>query len=164
LNTIQLLLLIHIFVLGIPMIAAAAFLLAVTARIRTFLEKYDIQRTIFKGILVVGYLFIFIAIMHLLEEVLEWYNYEVLSLVVGALWHGATVIVILVVSYSFYAYLKTLRSAEKEGTTSASGVKNDALDQFCRVVSCQSSCLRSIEFVSLNKVSGLPTFPYRWSF
>lgn len=117
-NVIELLLLIHIFVLGIPMIGAAIFLLAVTVRIRAFLGKYDIRRTIFKGILLVGYLFIFIAIMHLLEEVLDWYNYAVLSLVVGALWHGATLVVLLVVSYSFHSYLKTLKSAEGEETKS----------------------------------------------
>ena len=37
--------LIHIFVLGIPMLAASAFLLVVTVKIRRFLEHYGIQRT-----------------------------------------------------------------------------------------------------------------------
>ncbi len=111
------LLLIHIFVLGIPMIGASVFLFAVTVKIRAFLEKYAIQRTIFKGILLVGYLFIFVAIMHLLEEILEWYNYDIVSLEVGALWHGATLVVLLIVSYSFFGYLKTLRSAEKAEAT-----------------------------------------------
>ena len=95
------------------MIAVAIFLLWETARIRNFLERYAIQRTIFKGILLVGYLFVFIASMHLVEEVLQWYDYDLLAEEVGALWHGTTLTVLLVISYSFYQYHKTLSLAEK---------------------------------------------------
>lgn len=110
----EVLLLIHIFVLGIPMLGASIFLLVETTRIRRFLERYAVQRTIFKGILLVGYVFVFIAVMHLLEETLEWYGYELLSMEVGAIWHGATLLVLAVVAYSFHQYLKTLHLAERD--------------------------------------------------
>lgn len=109
----ELLLLIHIFVLGVPLVVASVFLLVVTLRIRRFLERYRIQMTIFRGILLAGYLFILIAIAHLVEEVFEWYGYDYGALEVGGVWHAATLIVLLILSYSFYQYLKVLRQSEK---------------------------------------------------
>lgn len=109
----ELLLLIHIFVLGVPMVGVSVFLLVVTLRIRRFLERYRIQMTIFRGILLAGYLFIFIAIAHLFEEVFEWYGNDIAALEVGALWHAATLIVLLILSFSFYQYLRVLRQSEK---------------------------------------------------
>lgn len=115
LDATRILLMIHIFVLGAPIIVVSVFLLVETVRIRRFLERYAIQMTLFKGILLVGYLFVFIAAMHLFGEVLEWYGYGVFSLEVGAVWHGSVLVVLAVVSYSFYRYLKSLKAAEKVG-------------------------------------------------
>lgn len=112
-NNEQLLLLIHIFVLGVPMVGASVFLLVVTLRIRGLLGRYRIQMTVFRGILLAGYLFILIAVAHIFEETLEWYGYDYAALEVGALWHAATLIVLLILSYSFYQYLRVLRQSEK---------------------------------------------------
>ncbi len=112
-NATQLVLLIHIYVLGIPILGASLFLLITTMRIRSFLGRYAIQRTIFRGILLAGYLFVFIAVMHLLGHVLEWYGYDLLAIEVEGVWHGIMLLVLVVLSYSFYQYYRTLSSSEK---------------------------------------------------
>lgn len=113
-DTLQIVLLIHLFVLGVPMLAASIFLLVVTVKIRRFLERYAIQRTIFRGILLAGYLFILISLMHLVGHVFDWYGYSTLALEVEGMWHAVMLLVLLVLSYSFYQYYKTLSSAERD--------------------------------------------------
>jgi hypothetical protein len=113
LDETQIALLIHIYVLGVPMLGASIFLLVVTVKIRRFLERYAIQRTIFRGILLAGYLFVFISVLHIAAHALEWYGYDLLALEVEGIWHGVMLLVLLVLSYSFYQYYRTLSSAER---------------------------------------------------
>ncbi|MDG6901356.1 MAG: hypothetical protein JRM80_05280 [Nitrososphaerota archaeon] len=108
-NTIQLLLLFHIFALGIPLLVVSLLLFFTTLEIRRFLNRYGEQARLFTGILAIGYLFIFISIMHEVEHVFEWYGDEPASLVAGAVSHGVTLLVLVIVFYNFYEYRKAIR-------------------------------------------------------
>jgi hypothetical protein len=165
----HLLLLVHIFALGVPMLGLSIFLLVLTIRIRSFLERYGIQRIIFRGILVVGYLFIVIAVMHLAEHVLEWYGYETLSLEAEGVWHAATLLVLLVLAYSFYEYLRTLNSSEKvnpigEGEERLQHhFKKNSLVSYIVTEPEGNAPLLSTDLFVLKRLRGLPTFPKRSS-
>lgn len=97
----------HIAV-GIVWIALAIVLLVVTVRISKFLKDWNIRRTVFRGILFVGYAFTTTGVLHFVEEVMELQGNQFGALLAGLVNHIFIVAILSVVLYSFYGYWVTL--------------------------------------------------------
>jgi hypothetical protein len=97
-----------ILILGIPILVISTLLVIKTRAIKILQRRYNVQMVIFRGILVVGYLFFALGVFLVTANLLELFGYEFLEDAADTLWHAVALAVLIALTWSFYHYYRLL--------------------------------------------------------
>lgn len=113
-DSVEMAILQYHLVVGVAWIVLAVVLLFITLRITRVSKEYSLRRTLFKGIFLLGYIFIITGVLHLVEELLLLLEYpEVVTHTLSLANHTIIIVLIGVTAYSFHQYWSALKAVQK---------------------------------------------------
>jgi hypothetical protein len=94
---------------AIPILITSIVLVYVTRVIKSLQSQYKLQMMVFRGILTVGYVFFIAGLALFTEETSELLGHNSIATVARLAWHGATLVALIILTFSFLQYLRVLR-------------------------------------------------------